>query len=582
MRVLSNTMTPKYYGEFRDKVLNGEIPVSREIAKEMERIDDMIANPHFYFDPGAIDGYVKFCEKELTLTDGSDLKLLDSFKLWAEQLLGWFIYVPKTVYIPNEDGLGGRFENRRVIERLRQKQYLIVARGAAKSMYAHTIQAYFLSVHTATTHQIAVAPTMQMAEEILSPARTAIARARGPLYKFLTQGTHNNTSGSDANKVKLAATKRGIENHLTKSLLEIRPMSIDKLQGLRPYVSTVDEWLSGDVREDVIGAIEQGASKESGYLVIAISSEGTIRNGSGDSIKMELEKILNGEYYAPRTSIFWYKLDDVSEVADPDMWLKAQPNLGQTVSYETYAQEVERAENAPSTRNDTLAKRFGIPMEGYTHFFTYEETIPHRTREFWRMPCSVGVDLSQGDDFCAFTYLFPLPGGEFGVKTRSYVSSNTMYKLNSAMREKYNEFLEEKSLHVLEGDYLDMMEVYEDFMSFSDLMQYDILALGYDPYNAKDFIERYERENGSFHVVKVRQGAKTESVPLGELKALSENRKLIFDQDLMKFAMGNAIVMEDTNGNRKLLKKRQEAKIDNVSALMDSWVAYKANQDSFE
>lgn len=580
--MLSNTATPKYYGEFRKAVLRGEIPISKEISMEMERIDNLIKDPNIYYDSNAIDGYVEFCENELVLTDGSPLHLLPSFKLWAEQLLSWFYYTTRTVYVPNEDHHGGRYVQKTVKKRLKNKQYLIVARGAAKSMYAMTIQSYFLTVSGQTTNQIVTAPTMKQAEETIGPFRTALTRSPGPLLKFMVDGSNQNTMGDPSKRRKMSATKRGIENFLTNSLLEVRPMSIDKLQGLRPYVSTVDEWLSGDIREDVIGAIEQGASKLDEYIIVAISSEGTVRNGPGDSVKMELMKILKGEYNAPKTSIFWYKLDDVSEVSDPMMWPKAQPNLGLTVSYETYQDEIERAENAPATRNDTLAKRFGIPMEGYTYYFTYEETLPHRKRDFWGQPCSIGCDLSQGDDFCAFTFLFPLPGGDFGVKTRSYVSSYNVSKLPVATRFKYDEFMKEGSLFVMEGEYLDMMEIYEDLVNYIDSCDYEVLSLGYDPYNAKEFIDRWEREHGEYGIVKVRQGSRTESVPLGELKSLSESRKLIFDQTLMQFAMGNAITMEDTNGNRKLLKMRRESKIDNVSALVDAWVAFKSNRELFD
>jgi phage terminase large subunit-like protein len=579
---LSNTATPIYYGRFRDAVIRGEIPVNKEISLEMNRIDDLIANPNFYYDDKAIDGFIAYCENELTLTDGSDLRLLDTFKLWAEQIFGWWYYVERTVYVPSEDNHGGKYVRKRIKKRLVSKQYLIVARGAAKSMYVECIQAYFLNVDTATSHQITTAPTMKQAEEVMSPFRTAITRARGPLFKFLTEGSMQNTTGSRANRLKLASTKKGIENFLTNSILEIRPMSINKLQGLRPKVSTVDEWLSGDIREDVIGAIEQGASKLDDYLIIAVSSEGTVRNGSGDTIKLELAKILRGEYPNPHVSIWHYKLDTVEEVGNPAMWPKAQPNIDLTVTYETYQRDVERMEAAPAARNDILAKRFGIPMEGFTYFFTYEETITHRPREFWQMPCAMGADLSQGDDFTAFTFLFPLGNGRFGVKTRSYISSLTMMKLPGAMRIKYDEFIKEGSLHVLEGTVLDMMEVYEDLDKFILDNQYDVRAFGYDPYNAKEFVIRWEQENGPFGIEKVLQGARTESVPLGELKHLSGERYLLFDQALMSFAMGNAITLEDTNGNRKLLKKRQEQKIDNVSALMDAYVAYKANKDAFE
>jgi phage terminase large subunit-like protein len=579
---LSNTATPKYYGEFRAAVLRGEIPVNREISMEMNRIDALIKDSNFYYDSNAIDGFIRFCENELTLTDGSKFVMLDTFKLWAEALLAWFYFVERSVYVPNPDGHGGTYKRKVVKKRLVNKQYLIVARGAAKSMYAMCLQAYFLNVDVQTTHQITTAPTMKQAEEVMSPFRTAITRALGPLFKFLTEGSLQNTTGSRANRVKLASTKKGIENFLTGSLLEIRPMSVGKLQGLRCKIATVDEWLSTDIREDVIGALEQGASKLPNYIIIATSSEGTVRNGSGDTIKMELADILRGDYPNPHVSIWHYKLDELEEVADPAMWPKAQPNIGITVSYETYHQDVERAEMAPASRNDILAKRFGIPMEGYTYFFTYEETLPHRKREFWRMPCALGADLSQGDDFCAFTALFPLPNGMFGVKTRSYISTLTMMKLPGAMRSKYDEFVDEGSLHVLEGAVLDMMVVYEDVERWILGNEYDVRALGYDPYNAKEFITRWEQENGPFGLEKVIQGARTESVPLGELKTLSEERLLIFDESLMSWAMGNAITLEDTNGNRKLLKKRQEQKIDNVAALMDAWVAFKLNKDSFE
>lgn len=578
---LSNTAVPVYYGQFRDAVLRGEIPVNREVTLEMNRIDALIANPNIYYDDGVVEGFILYCENELTLTDGSDLHLLPTFKLWAEQIFGWYYFVERSVYEPTEDNHGGRYINKTIKKRLTTKQYLIVARGAAKSMYAECIQSYFLNVDTSTTHQITTAPTMKQADEVMSPFRTAITRSRGPLFKFLTEGSLQNTTGSKANRVKLASTKKGIENFLTGSLLEVRPMSINKLQGLRPKVSTIDEWLSGDIREDVVGAVEQGASKLDDYLIVAISSEGTVRNGSGDTIKMELADILKGEYLAPHVSIWHYKLDELEEVADPAMWPKANPNLGKTITYETYQLDVERAEKAPASRNDILAKRFGIPMEGYTYFFTYEETIPHRHREFWEMPCALGADLSQGDDFCAFTFLFPLREG-FGIKTRSYITSLTLMKLPGAMRQKYDEFIEEGSLHVLEGTVLDMMEVYDDIDAFITESRYDIRAFGFDPYNAKEFVARWEAEYGPYAIEKVIQGAKTESVPLGELKNLSEERLLIFDEALMSFAMGNSITMEDTNGNRKLLKKRQEAKIDNVAALMDAYVAYKLNKEAFE
>lgn len=580
---LSNRATPIYYGRFREQVLRGEIPVNREVAMEMNRIDELIANPRFYYDDQAVEGFIRYCENELTLTDGSDLHLLDTFKVWAEQIFGWYYFEDRSVYVPTKDNHGGRYVRKRVKKRLTTKQYLIVARGAAKSMYAEAIQSYFLNVDTDTTHQITTAPTMKQADEVMSPFRTAITRSRGPLFKFLTEGSLQNTTGSRANRVKLASTKKGIENFLTGSLLEIRPMSINKLQGLRPKISTIDEWLSGDLREDVIGAIEQGASKLDDFLIVAISSEGTVRNGSGDTIKMELRDILRGEFIAPHISIWYYKLDDVEEVADPAMWPKAQPNLGRTVSYETYHLDVERAEKAPASRNDILAKRFGIPMEGYTYFFTYEETLPHaRKREFWKMPCSMGADLSQGDDFTAFTFLFPLSNGTFGIKTRSYISSLTLMKLPAAMRQKYEEFINEGSLQVLDCTVLDMMEVYDDLEAFIEENQFDVRSFGYDPYNAKEFVTRYEQENGPFGIEKVIQGARTESVPLGELKILSGERMLIFDQALMSFAMGNAITLEDTNGNRKLLKKRYDEKIDNVAALLDAWVAYKLNKEQFE
>lgn len=578
---LSNTATPKYYAEFRDAVLRGQIPVNREVSLEMNRIDELIANPGIYYDDKAVEGFVKYCENELTLTDGGDLHLLPTFKLWAEQLLGWFYFVERTVFQPGRDGQEGRYVTKQVKKRLTTKQYLIVARGAAKSMYAACIQAYFLNVDTQTTHQITTAPTMKQADEVMSPIRTAVTRARGPLFKFLTEGSLQNTTGSRANRVKLASTKKGVENFLTGSILEIRPMSINKLQGLRPKVSTVDEWLSGDIREDVVGAIEQGASKLDDFLIVAISSEGTVRNGSGDTIKMELASILKGEYEAPHISIWHYKLDDLEEVNDPSTWIKANPNLGLTVTYDVYHLDVERAEKAPASRNDILAKRFGIPMEGFTYFFTYEETIPHRRKNFFGMAAALGVDLSQGDDFCAFTFLFPLPDGGFGIKTRSYITSLTLNKLPGAMRHKYEEFRGEGSLHVLEGTVLDMMEVFDDLDEFIIANEYDIRALGFDPYNAKEFITRWEQENGPYGIEKVIQGARTESVPLGELKIFSEERKLVFDQALMSFAMGNAITLEDTNGNRKLLKKRAEDKIDNVSAMMDAYVAYKANKEAF-
>lgn len=579
---LSNTAVPIHYGRFREKVLRGQIPVNREISMEMNRIDALIDDPNYYYDDAAMNGFVKFCEKELTLTDGSDLHLLDTFKLWAESIFGWYYFVERQVYVPNYNGHGGRYVRKRIKKRLCNKQYLIVSRGSAKSMYGSCIQNYFLNVNKQTTHQITVAPTMRQSDEVMSPIRTAITRARGPLFKFLTEGSLQNTTGSKVNRVKLASTKKGIENFLTGSLLEIRPMSIDKLQGLRPYVSTIDEWLSGDVREDVVGAVEQGASKMEDYLIIAMSSEGTVRNGSGDTIKMELMSILKGDYYAPHISIWWYKLDDISEVADPSMWLKASPNLGKTVSYETYQRDVERAESTPSARNDILAKRFGLPMEGFTYFFTYEETLPHRRRDFKGLPCSLGGDMSQGDDFCAFTFLFPLRPDEFGVIVRSYITERTLLKLPPALRIKYEEFIGEGSLVVMDGSILDLELVYDDLEQFIIDSEYDIRCFGFDPYNAAGFVARWERENGPFGVEKVIQGSKTESVPLGELKILAEDRALLFHQLLMSFCMGNAITLEDTNGNRKLYKKRREEKIDNVSALMDAYVAYKANKDAFE
>ncbi len=580
--MLSNTATPRYYGEFRAKVLAGEILVNREISLEMNRIDDLIADPTVFYDDLAIDGFIAFCECEMTLTDGADLYLLDTFKLWAEQIFGWWFYEERNVFEPGVDGQPGRIVPKMIKKRLITKQYLIVARGSAKSMYAALLQAYFMTVDTATTHQITTAPTMKQADEVMSPFRTAITRARGPLFQFLTEGSLQNTTGPRAMRVKLASTKKGVENFLTGSLLEIRPMSINKLQGLRPKISTIDEWLSGDIREDVVGAVEQGASKLDDYLIVAISSEGTVRNGSGDTIKMELAAILKGDYPARHISIFHYKLDDIEEVGQPETWQKANPNIGITVTYETYQRDVERAEKAPASRNDILAKRFGIPMEGFTYYFTYEETVPHRHRTFNELPCALGADLSKGDDFCAFTFLFPLSRGAFGIKTRSYITALTLRKLPGAMRAKYEEFLQEGSLHVLEGTVLDMMEVYDDLDGFIIDKEYDIRALGYDPYNAKEFVDRWEAENGPYGVQKVIQGAKTESVPLGELKTLSEERLLLFDELLMSFAMGNAITLEDTNGNRKLLKRRQEEKIDNVSALMDAYVAYKAFKEAFE
>lgn len=579
---LSNTATPIYYGQFRDAVLRGDILVNQEISMEMNRIDGLIANPGVWYDDEAINGFIAFCENELTLTDGEDLHLLDTFKLWAEQIFGWYYFVEQSVYEPEPDGHGGHYVTKYIKKRLINKQFLIIARGAAKSMYGSCIQNYFLNVDTSTTHQITTAPTMKQAEEIMSPIKTAITRSRGPLFKFLTEGSIQNTTGSKANRVKLASTKKGIENFLTGSLLEVRPMSIDKLQGLRCKVATVDEWLSGDIREDVIGAIEQGASKNPDYLIVAMSSEGTVRNGSGDTIKMELADILKGKYVNPHVSIWWYKLDSIDEVSQPDKWIKANPNLDKTVSYETYQLDVDRAENAPANRNDILAKRFGIPMEGYTYYFTYEETLPHRKRDFWQMPCALGADLSQGDDFCAFTFLFPLSNGSFGVKTRNYISSLTLKKLPSAMRVKYDEFMREGSLMVLEGTVLNMMEVYEDLDNHIIERGYDVRCFGYDPYNAKEFVERWVNENGPFGVEKVIQGVKTESVPLGELKKLAGERMLIFDEELMTFAMGNCITLEDTNGNRKLLKKRYDQKIDAVAAMMDAYVAYKINIEAFE
>ena len=585
---LSNTATPIYYGQFRDAVIRGEIPICREMEMEMNRIDDLIANPGVWYDDQAINGFIRYCEDELTLTNGEDLHLLDSFKLWAEQIFGWYYFVDKSIYVPDPDGRGGHYENKTIKKRLIKKQYLIVARGAAKSMYASCLQNYFLNVDVSTTHQVTTAPTMAQSEEVMSPIRTAITRARGPLYQFLTEGSLQNTTGSKANRVKLASTKKGIQNFLTGSLLEIRPMTIDKLQGLRVKVATVDEWLSGDIREDVIGSLEQGAAKEQGsgtnddYLIVAISSEGTVRNGAGDDIKMELMKILKGEYKAPHTSIFWYKLDSIDEVAEPDMWIKANPNLGKTVTYETYQDDVERAEKNPAARNDILAKRFGIPMEGYTYFFTYDETLKHRRHDFWGMPCALGADLSQGNDFCSFTFLFPLRDGAFGIKTRNYITELTLAKLPGSMRVKYDQFIDEGSLIVMEGTILDMMDVYEELDNHITQREYDIRAFGYDPYNAKEFVERFGREYGEYGIVKVPQGSRTESVPLGELKNLAEDRMLIFDEELMTFTMGNCITIEDTNGNRKLLKKRYEHKIDAVAAMMDAFVAYKINREQFE
>lgn len=579
---LSNTATPIYYGAFRDAVLRGDIPVNKEISMEMNRIDELIADPRFYYDDKAVEGFIAFCEEELTLTDGEDLHLLDSFKVWAEQIFGWYYFEERSVFEPDPDGHGGHYVQKVVKKRLVNKQYLIVARGAAKSMYASCVQSYFLNVDTSTTHQITTAPTMKQAEEILSPIKTSIARARGPFYRFLTEGSLQNTTGSKANRMKLTPTKKGVENFLTNSLLEIRPMSIDKLQGLRCKVATVDEWLSCDIREDPIGTIEQGASKNPDYLILATSSEGTVRNGVGDSVKMELMSILKGEYYNPHVSIWYYRLDDISEVAHPEMWLKANPNLGLTVTYDTYHLDVERMENAPANRNDILAKRFGIPMEGYTYFFTYDETKVHRRRDFWGMSCSMGIDLSQGDDFCSFTFLFPLSKDCFGIKTRNYISSVTLDRLPLALRQKYDEFMQEGSLIVLEGAVLDMMEVYDDLDQHIENLKYDVQCVGYDPYGAKAFITRWELENGPFGIEKVPQGSRTESIPLGELKTLASTRKLLFDESLMSFTMGNCIVMEDTNGNRKLLKKRRDAKIDAVAAMMDGFVAYKNNKDAFD
>lgn len=579
---LSNTATPKYYGMFRDAVIRGEILVNEKISMEMNRIDDLIANPGIWYDDQAVEGFISYCENELTLTDGEDLKLLDSFKVWAEQIFGWYYYVERSVYVPSTDGHGGHYVNKRIKKRLINKQYLIVARGAAKSQYQSYIHNYYLNVDTTTTHQVHTAPTMKQAEEVLAPMRTAITRSRGPLYKFLTEGSINNTTGSKVNRVKLTSTKKGIENFLTGSLVEIRPMTIDKLQGLNSRINTVDEWLSGDIREDVIGALEQGASKNDDYLIVAVSSEGTVRNGPGDTIKMELMDILKGDYVNPHVSIWWYCLDSLDEVANPKYWMKANPNIGKTVSYETYQLDVDRAEKAPATRNDILAKRFGIPMEGYTYFFTYEETLPHRKRDYWRIPCALGADLSQGDDFCAFTFMFPLKGGAFGIKTRNYISERTLMKLQPAMRAKYDEFMKEGSLIVMPGTVLDPMEVYEDLDAHIIEREYDVRCFGFDPYNAKDFVERWEKENGPFGLEKVIQGARTESVPLGELKKMAEDRLLLFDEELMTFTMGNCITLEDTNGNRKLFKKRYDQKIDAVAAMMDAYVAYKLNREAFE
>ena len=579
---LSNTAVPKYYGMFRDAVIRGEIPVCEEVSMEMNRIDALIANPGIWYDDQAVEGYIAYCEKELTLTDGGELKLLDSFKLWAEQIFGWYYFVERSVYVPSTDGHGGHYVNKRIKKRLINKQYLIVARGAAKSQYESHIHSYFLNVDTTTTHQVHTAPTMKQAEEVLAPMRTAITIARGPLFKFLTEGSINNTTGSKMNRVKLTSTKKGIENFLTGSLVEIRPMTIDKLQGLNSRINTVDEWLSGDIREDVIGALEQGASKNDDYLIVAVSSEGTVRNGPGDTIKMELMDILKGEYINPHVSIWWYKLDSLDEVAQPEMWIKANPNLGKTVTYETYQLDVERAEKAPAARNDILAKRFGIPMEGYTYFFTYEETLPHRRRDYWGMPCALGADLSQGDDFCAFTFLFPTSSGAFGIKTRNYITEHTLAKLSSAMRVKYDEFINEGTLIVMPGTVLDMMQVYDDVDNHIIERDYDVRCFGFDPYNAQAFIERWERENGPFGIEKVIQGARTESVPLGELKKLAEDRLLLFDEGLMQFTMGNCITLEDTNGNRKLFKRRSDQKIDAVAALMDAYIAYRRNLEAFE
>ena len=579
---LSNTATPIYYGRFRDAVIRGEIPVCKEVSMEMNRIDELIANPGFYYDDKAVEGWIKYCENELTLTDGEDLHLLDSFKLWGEQVFGWYYFVERSVYVPNKDGHGGHYVTKSIKKRLVNKQYLIVGRGAAKSIYDSCIQSYYQNVDRSTTQQITTAPTMKLADEVMSPLRTAIARARGPYFQFLTSGSLQNTTGSKIDRVKLASTKKGIVNFLTESVIEIRPMSIDKLQGLRCKIATVDEWLSGDIREDVIGAIEQGASKNDDYLIVATSSEGTVRNGPGDTIKMELMEILKGDYYNPHVSIWWYKLDSVDEVADPEMWLKANPNIGKTVTYETYQLDVDRAEKAPAARNDILAKRFGIPMEGYTYFFTYEETLPHRRRDYWQMACAMGADLSQGDDFCAFTFLFPLPNDCFGVKTRCYITEMSLMKLPLAMRNKYEEFIDEGSLIIMDGTVLDMVEVYENLDAHIVECEYDVRCFGYDPYNAKDFVERWQSENGPFGIEKVIQGAKTESVPLGELKKLAEERMLLFDEQLMTFCMGNCITLEDTNGNRKLWKKRYEHKIDSVAAMMDAFVAFKLNRDAFE
>lgn len=580
--MLSNTAVPKYYGDFRDSVIRGEIPVCREMAMEMERIDDLIANPGIYYDPLPVEKFIKFCENELTLTDGSDLKLLDSFKLWGEQIFGWYYFIERSVYVPDEDGYTGHYENRRIKKRLINRQYLIVGRGAAKTLYDECIHAYFLTAVPKTTQQITVAPTMRQADEVLAPFRTAITRAKGPVFQFMTEGSLQNTTGSRAKRMKLSSTKKGIENFLTNSLLSIYPMSVDKLQGLKPTVATIDEWLSGDVREDPMAAIQQGASKNDDYIIVATSSEGTVRNGMGDTIKMELMSILKGEYIDPHVSIFWYKLDDPKEVADPALWVKANPNLGKTVTYETYQIDVERAEKVPYTRNDILAKRFGIPCEGFTYYFTYEETLPHKKRSYWSMPCSLGADMSQGDDFCAFSFLFPLRNDKFGLKVRSYITERTLYKLPMALREKYEEFIEEGSLIIMQGTVLDMMQVYDDLDRFIIDSDYDVRSFGYDPYNAREFVERWIQENGPYGVEKVIQGCKTESVPLGELKDLAEDRRLLFDESLMTFCMGNAIVILDTNGNRKLMKKRNEDKIDNVASTMDAYIAYKLHKEEFE
>ena len=579
---LSNTAVPKYYGQFRDAVIRGEVPVNREVSMEMNRIDALIDDPRYYYDDKTVDGWISFCEDELTLTDGSDLHMLDSFKLWGEEIFGWYQFVERTIYKPGKNGESGHYYRKKIKKRLINKQYLIVARGAAKSQYESYIHSYYVTVDTSTTHQVHTAPTMKQAEEVIAPIKTAIARAKGPLFRFLTEGSLQNTTGSKNLRQKLASTKKGIENFLTNSLVEIRPMTIDKLQGLNSRINTIDEWLSGDIREDVIGALEQGASKNDDWLIVAVSSEGTVRNGVGDTVKMELMDILKGEYYNPHVSIWWYKLDSIDEVGNPDMWLKANPNLDKTVTYETYQQAVERAEKVPAARNDILAKRFGIPMEGYTYYFPYEEILPHTHREYWGMPCALGADLSQGDDFCAFTFMFPLSNGCFGIKTRDYITSLTLMKLPGAMRQKYEEFIAEGSLIVMDGTVLDMMSVYDDLDSFIIDSDYDVRCFGYDPYNAKEFVERWERENSPFGIVKVIQGVKTESVPLGELKKLSEERMLLFDEKLMSFAMGNCITLEDTNGNRKLLKRRREEKIDAVAAMMDAYIAYKINREAFD